>query len=100
MVPGVRLAMREPDGVSPDGRSPVIGILIFRLGLGQTDDALSGLELTALLEQFDALEALQHAALRGDRARSFKAGMLTHGAWNMASQRGNGNGKVPVRLKE
>jgi hypothetical protein len=26
--------------------------------------------------------------------------MLTHGAWNMASQRGNGNGKVPVLAKE
>jgi hypothetical protein len=61
---------------------PAIG-LILRLGLGQSDHALTGLELTAFLQKLDALEALQHAALCGDGAGSFKAGMLTHGAWNM-----------------
>ncbi len=55
----------------------------FGFGFGQADDALSGFELTTLLEQFNALIALQHAAFCSDRAASFKAGMLAHGAWNM-----------------
>ena len=57
--------------------------LIFGLGLGQTDHSLTGLELTALLEKFNALEALQHTALGCNGARSFKAGMLTHGSERM-----------------
>jgi hypothetical protein len=78
----VRLTTGEPEGVSSDLGIPAIG-LILRLGLGQTDDTLTGLELPALLQKLDALEALQHAALGRDRAGSFKAGMLTHGAWIM-----------------
>ncbi len=57
--------------------------LFFRFGLGETDDKLPGLELPALLEQFDAFKPLQHAAFGSDRAASFKAGMLAHGAWTM-----------------
>lgn len=57
--------------------------LIFGLGLGQADHSLIRLELTALLEKFNALEALQHTALGCNGARSFKAGMLTHGSGTM-----------------
>ena len=55
----------------------------FWLGFGEADDALPRLELTALLEQFNALKALQHAAFGSDGAASFKAGMLAHGVWTM-----------------
>lgn len=60
-------------------------------GFGQTDDTLPGLELAALLEQFNALIALQHAAFCSDRAASFKAGMLAHGAWTMNGVNEKGN---------
>jgi len=55
----------------------------FGLGFGQTDYTLPGAELTALLEQFNALISLQHAAFGSNGAASFKAGMLAHGAWTM-----------------
>jgi len=65
------------------GRDQGLIWLSVGLGLGQSDDTLLGLELTALLEQFNALIALQHAAFGSDGAASFKAGMLAHGAWNL-----------------
>ena len=87
----VRLAAGVPEEGPPDLEAAAIG-LILRLGLGKTDHALTGLELTAFLQKLDALEALQHAALGGDGAGSFKAGMLTHGSWNMVFSEKNGNG--------
>lgn len=54
------------------------GILILRFRLGQTDDALAFFELTAFLQEFDALEPFQHTALCLDSAFSFQTGMLAH----------------------
>ncbi len=61
------------------------------LGLGQANDALTGLETAALLEQFNALIALQYAAFGSDGAATFKAGMLAHGSWTMEVRVGKGN---------
>jgi hypothetical protein len=61
------------------------------LGLWKTDDALVGLELAALFEQFNALIALQHAAFGSDGAASFKAWMLAHGAWTLRDEGWFGN---------
>jgi len=60
-------------------------------GFGQAYHALTLLKLAAFLEQFNALVALQHAAFCSDRAASFKAGMLAHGAWTMNGGGGKGN---------
>jgi len=53
------------------------------LGLGQSDDTLTRLETAALLEQLNALIALQYAAFGSDGAATFKTGMLAHGSWTM-----------------
>ena len=69
-----------------------VGVLLgLRLCFWQANNALTGLETTALLEQFNALIALQHAAFCSDRAATFKAGMLAHGSWNMEGGDGKGN---------
>jgi len=69
----------------PTFYSPPIARLIFRLGLGQADDPLAGLVLTALFQKIDALETLQNAAFRFNGAFALQAGMLTHGQENLDS---------------
>ncbi len=53
--------------------------LYVRLRLRKADDFLTFLPLTALLQELDTLEALQHVAPGGDRAGSFETAMLRHG---------------------
>ena len=53
--------------------------LHVRLRLRKADDFLTFLPLTALLQELDTLEALQHVAPGGDRAGSFETAMLRHG---------------------
>lgn len=79
----------------PHQRDPLRGSGLG-LGFGQADHALSGLELATFLEQFNALIALQHAAFGSDRAASFKAGMLAHGAWTMFNEKGKGKRKAEM----
>ncbi len=55
----------------------------------QTDDFVTGLELTALFEQFDALETLQNVALYGDGAGAFEAAMLRHKIGNLRAEHRN-----------
>jgi hypothetical protein len=45
--------------------------LFVGLGFLQTDDLVTGFELTAFFEDFDAFEALQNVAFRRNRAGSF-----------------------------
>ena len=65
------------------------------LGVGlcfrQADDSLTGLETAALLEQLNALIALQYTAFGSDSAATFKARMLAHGSWTMDGVTGEGN---------
>jgi hypothetical protein len=48
-----------------------ITVLGIRLGLGQTDDAVTGLENAPLLEELDSLKPFQHVSLSLDGAGSF-----------------------------
>lgn len=53
-------------------------LLRVRLGFAQADDFVALFELPAFFEQFDALEALQNIAFRGDGACAFETTMLGH----------------------
>jgi hypothetical protein len=64
------------DGLSDSWGPPR---LLGRLGLAQANDFVALLVLTALLEEFDALETLQDVAFRGNGALPFEAAMLRHG---------------------
>ena len=52
------------------------GNLCFGLGLGQTDHASAFLPSAALLEKFDALEALEDVTFHRNGAGTFEAAML------------------------
>jgi len=52
--------------------------LLVRLGLAEADDFVTHLELTARLQDFDALETLQDVALCCDGALTFERTMLGH----------------------
>ena len=52
--------------------------LIFGLGFGKTDDALTVFELTALAEEFNAFKTFQDTATCGDAAFAFQTWMLAH----------------------
>jgi hypothetical protein len=54
------------------------GGLFLWLGFRKADHALTVLELTALAEKIDTLEALQNTTLGLDGAFTFETGMLAH----------------------
>jgi hypothetical protein len=64
-----KTACRKGESVSSD-----VG-----LGLAETLHAIAGLPLTALLEQIDALEALQDVALDDETRGTLEAFVLRHG---------------------
>ena len=49
------------------------------LGLTEADDFVAVLELTALAEHLDTLEALEDVSFRGDGAGAFETTVLGHG---------------------
>jgi len=55
-------------------------VLRLWLGLGEPQNALVALPLTALLEQFHALKALQNIAFYRDGAGTLETAMLRHGS--------------------
>jgi hypothetical protein len=65
--------MRTCPGGTLAGRSDV------RLGLAEPHYAVAGLPLAALLEQIDALEALEDVAFDDEAAAGFQAVVLGHG---------------------
>jgi hypothetical protein len=48
------------------------------LGLAEAEHAIAFLPLATLLEDFDALEALENIPLGGDGAGTFETAMLRH----------------------
>src|ERR1017187_2695116 len=69
----------RPKSFEPARESDAAGGSDFRLGFLQADDALALLPLAALLEQFNALETLEHIALHGDAFGGLQAVVLGHG---------------------
>ena len=65
---------------------------VFSLGLWKTDGALTFLPLAALLEEFDAFEALEHGTFARCGTGSFERVVLGHGGgpfwWRGAEIRG------------
>ena len=74
----------------PTTRAWFMENLRLGLGFGQADRALAFFPLTALLEEFDALEALENRAFAGGRAFGFESIVLGHGdsCWGGAGKLG------------
>lgn len=73
--PGLVLKTASP---KPKARGAKSGGLGLRHGFTQADDLVTGLELTALFQEFHAFKPLQNVALDGDGAGAFQAAMLGH----------------------